>query len=337
MSHAVKTEHGATPLTTCSPSSLGPQLPEGKSLSHAFAKISAGQKLFSGNTLADVSRQPSRNVVGHFHASILPRGLRNLPDAMSLFDINKTSFFQLPGISGRTSGGSTVEKIDFHSFCGPLTVGSLRIETTARVGQDIQSDRFECLSIDIGRVNNFSLKAGALSAHSFDNRTVSSHQELNSVAERLPRFKRITKRQSNTEMMSEMKKRVSGKACNCRNSRCLKLYCECFKVGGYCSGKCSCINCRNNPKYDTEREAHLGKLRLPSPDDSHIQSESRTNQLDTTSNDPKPTACRCRRSSCLKNYCECFANGRGCAESCYCRDCKNTEASALTTTKANRV
>ena len=32
--------------------------------------------------------------------------------------------------------------------------------------------------------------------------------------------------------------------CNCKNSKCLKLYCECFRAGHYCGG-CNCINCRN--------------------------------------------------------------------------------------------
>jgi hypothetical protein len=38
-----------------------------------------------------------------------------------------------------------------------------------------------------------------------------------------------------------------GKQCNCKNSRCLKLYCECFASGQYCEpGVCNCTNCFNN-------------------------------------------------------------------------------------------
>lgn len=37
------------------------------------------------------------------------------------------------------------------------------------------------------------------------------------------------------------------KACNCRNSKCLKLYCECFASGVYCiPGHCNCNPCQNN-------------------------------------------------------------------------------------------
>ena len=41
--------------------------------------------------------------------------------------------------------------------------------------------------------------------------------------------------------------RRKGKQCNCKNSRCLKLYCECFASGQYCEpGSCNCLNCFNN-------------------------------------------------------------------------------------------
>ena len=33
--------------------------------------------------------------------------------------------------------------------------------------------------------------------------------------------------------------------------------------------------------------------------------------------------CHCKKSSCLKKYCECFAAGRGCSDLCSCRGCQN--------------
>ncbi|KAJ6947224.1 hypothetical protein NC651_001803 [Populus alba x Populus x berolinensis] len=38
--------------------------------------------------------------------------------------------------------------------------------------------------------------------------------------------------------------------CNCKKSRCLKLYCECFAAGIYCLDTCSCENCINKPEYE---------------------------------------------------------------------------------------
>eukprot|EP00250_Pteridium_aquilinum_P034489 c7661_g1_i1 orf=2-604(-) len=43
------------------------------------------------------------------------------------------------------------------------------------------------------------------------------------------------------------------KQCNCKNSRCLKLYCECFASGTYCDG-CNCVNCCNNVENEAFRK-----------------------------------------------------------------------------------
>lgn len=42
--------------------------------------------------------------------------------------------------------------------------------------------------------------------------------------------------------------------CNCKNSRCLKLYCECFSSGEYCTD-CNCVNCENNSDHEQRRKA----------------------------------------------------------------------------------
>ena len=52
--------------------------------------------------------------------------------------------------------------------------------------------------------------------------------------------------------------------CNCKNSKCLKLYCECFRAGHYCSG-CNCINCRNLPEYEDERQKAIQHISSRNP------------------------------------------------------------------------
>jgi hypothetical protein len=50
--------------------------------------------------------------------------------------------------------------------------------------------------------------------------------------------------------------------------------------------------------------------------------------------------CKCKKSQCAKNYCECFGSGQGCIESCQCEDCGNEYGEKLlintnTNTKSN--
>ncbi len=49
------------------------------------------------------------------------------------------------------------------------------------------------------------------------------------------------------------------KMCNCKNSRCLKLYCECFASGEYCKN-CNCSNCHNNLENETVRKETISAI-----------------------------------------------------------------------------
>ena len=40
----------------------------------------------------------------------------------------------------------------------------------------------------------------------------------------------------------------SGKGCNCKRSKCLKMYCECYLAGLGCSDNCRCIGCENEDR-----------------------------------------------------------------------------------------
>lgn len=37
------------------------------------------------------------------------------------------------------------------------------------------------------------------------------------------------------------------KLCNCKKSRCLKQYCDCFREKEFCSARCNCTGCLNHP------------------------------------------------------------------------------------------
>ncbi|XP_061589305.1 protein lin-54 homolog [Cololabis saira] len=113
------------------------------------------------------------------------------------------------------------------------------------------------------------------------------------------------------------------KPCNCTKSQCLKLYCDCFANGEFCNN-CNCNNCFNNLEHETERlkaiktcldrnpaafKPKIGKGKEGESDRRHSK------------------GCNCKRSGCLKNYCECYEAKITCSSMCKCIGCKNFEES----------
>lgn len=98
------------------------------------------------------------------------------------------------------------------------------------------------------------------------------------------------------------------KPCNCKKSKCIKLYCDCFKSGSYCTKECFCVDCMNHPQYE-----HLLK---------HLEEKNvkrQTKQLEKGTS----VFCKCLKSACVKMYCECYRKGVQCTDNCFCKLCNN--------------
>jgi len=96
-------------------------------------------------------------------------------------------------------------------------------------------------------------------------------------------------------------------SCNCSKSKCLKMYCECFKNDMVCGPHCNCTDCKNTVE-NIESIKRLKEQFKPK-----IAKKTK----------PEDEPCNCRNSQCANNYCPCHKNGKTCGPKCQCFSCEN--------------
>eukprot|EP00752_Nemacystus_decipiens_P007583 g6775.t2 len=113
----------------------------------------------------------------------------------------------------------------------------------------------------------------------------------------------------------------SAVACNCKKSKCLKLYCECFQRRQYCHD-CNCVDCLNTERTESLRQAAIRATIERNPTAFTSKFEKRAGKRSHNA------GCNCKKSACLKKYCECFQAAVACGSNCKCVNCKNYEGAA---------
>ncbi len=110
------------------------------------------------------------------------------------------------------------------------------------------------------------------------------------------------------------RKRKKYVTCNCRNTKCINLYCECFKLG-YCKKSCKCQNCKNSVKFEKERMIKIEEIKKRNPLAFCNSKDAKKNKAH---NLKKGNTCNCKKSRCQKKYCDCFSKGMRCGKGCNC-------------------
>ena len=125
----------------------------------------------------------------------------------------------------------------------------------------------------------------------------------------------------NTGMLIEgdnqKNKKSTKTCCTCKKSKCLQRYCECFRLNGFCSADCACTECYNRSEFKEVRDEFYAEQLKRNP---HSFASKIVN---LSSAQVYAKGCKCKKTECVKNYCECFAAGVKCTNLCKCCECHN--------------
>lgn len=95
----------------------------------------------------------------------------------------------------------------------------------------------------------------------------------------------------------------------CKNTHCLRKYCNCRANGNFCGNLCGCENCKNRVQF------------ISDPD--FIQAERVRLKEAKKKRKGEIGRCNCTARGCTARYCICKRSGKQCTHACRCINCEN--------------
>ncbi|VVB01128.1 unnamed protein product [Arabis nemorensis] len=262
----------------------------------------------------------SSDAIPYEAASILHRGMRR-----------RCLDFEMPGNKQTLSENNTTVAFESSSRCVVPSIG-LHLNAIAMSSKDCKTNVTHDYSgkIQVGLQGSTSTMQESLDQTENETRE-DADQVLEDVLEEPALAELNLSSPKKKRLKLEAGEGESCKRCNCKKSKCLKLYCECFAAGVYCIEPCSCVDCFNKPIHEDTVLATRKQIESRNPLAFAPKVIRSSDSVQETGDDASKTpasarhkrGCNCKKSNCLKKYCECYQGGVGCSINCRCEGCKN--------------
>lgn len=185
-----------------------------------------------------------------------------------------------------------------------------------------QKSIFEDFFIPSNQKFSFESESNKQETNSFLNLSFESEIEKIPLKEKelkLEKSQKFMKTVDKSSKPEKLEKKIESVGCKCKNSKCLRLHCACFKTLGYCGPSCRCLDCLNKEEFKQARDFVIQKTKIIYKKAFQTKSDKIVNVKNKKIH---KEGCNCKKG-CNLNYCQCKKFGANCSPICRCESCLN--------------